>query len=811
MKAFFLICGVFHCFGFVSSESCVQVQDYVCKEFPTGYPPGLSSLVFFVRNVGEINSTLFNCTDLSSATSLTMTQCGITVIAPGAFAQFQNLKMLNLRNNDLSQITSDWFIHKEVLESLILTNNSITVLNETALAGFVGLLILNVSQNRIHTITSNSFHFLTRLRHLDLSYNKLRHLGVDTLMPLNKTKILLYENPWNCSCGVYEFSHYLRELQMASLLQNDMEVLCESPAHQQGRHVWNVSKCVNPVTDVAITTGNSQTLTPESTNQATIICLVVLYHRKHEQKHRLAIQPFPEEQDNTRHAHPDCRATAEVSKEVESISCDQKRQQHTGNNRLLLRLDQSLLESEIYQIYSTGIYQTREMTGRAKSAGPVLSRTDGSERRPHAKEEDPEVWQGEVQAVHGGWTEQKYKGELKDKEVKYGKKEEEERAGKTEIEKKLRHVLRQDDEFITSLQTRVEYKQNLEGGKKDEHVLEGNVKDKKILYSEDSVTSEVDCNSDDAYNLSSSSARSQPSQDQDDIFQPLGVVENMPYLTIGPDPEKQSPNAEHICNTKASTRQLNLRPFRRTLSWPPTAAQWKKQWAQTQQVHSVSPKLIFVTQYEYHVGMFPPGISSAIPENFPEASCSGVSEQQLQMKDLLHIQSVEPSMETSEFLNRSCIQNLSSLTRDYVEVNGEHSEMIKCHSPINNEAHSDLVTIKPLCERLSSEAASEVKMRSSTKSKTNQSSNRKQTQAIRKPKETVRDGRKVMRSRERDQSHSNSGVHRSGGSPSDDNLLVDNEYTFIDLLHEVVENHGRWTRDRWSHKSKQKTKQASKS
>ncbi|XP_060739854.1 uncharacterized protein LOC132855125 [Tachysurus vachellii] len=588
-----------------------------------------------------------------------------------------------------------------------------------------------------------------------------------------------------------------------------MEVLCESPAHQQGRPVWNVTKCVNPVTDVAITTGNSQTLTPESTNLATIISLVVvlcalvlvicvlavLYHRKHEQKHRLAIQPFPEEQDNTRHAHPDCRATAEVSKEVESISCDQKRQQHTGNNRLLLRLDQSLLESEIYQIYSTGIYQTREMTGRAKSAGPVLSRTDGSERRPHAKEEDPEVWRGEV-------------GE-------YGKKEEEEQAGKSEMEKKLRHVEGQDDEFITRLQTRVEYKQNLEGGKKDEHILEGNVKDKKILYSEDS-TSEVDCNSDDdAYNLSSSSARSQPSQDQDDSFQPLGVVENMPYLTIGADPEKQSPNTEQICNTKASTRQLNLKPFRRTLSWPPTAAQWKKQWAQTQQVLSVSPKLIFVTQYEYHVGMFPPGISSAIPENFPEASCSGFSEQQLQMKDLVHIQSVEPSMETGEFLNRSCIQNLSSLTRDYVKVNGEHSEMIKCHSPINNEAHLDLVTIKPLCERLSSEAASEVKMRSSTKSKTNQSSNRKQTQAItgRKPKETVRDGRKVMRSIQKDQSHSNSGAHRSGGSPSDDNLLVDNEYTFIDLLHEVVENHGRWTRDRWmqSHKSKQKTKQVSKS
>ncbi|XP_075435639.1 uncharacterized protein LOC142472435 [Ascaphus truei] len=34
-------------------------------------------------------------------------------------------------------------------------------------------------------------------------------------------------------------------------------------------------------------------------------------------------------------------------------------------------------------------------------------------------------------------------------------------------------------------------------------------------------------------------------------------------------------------------------------------------------------------------------------------------------------------------------------------------------------------------------------------------------------------------------------------TPDDDKLLENNEYNFIDLLHEVVENHGRWTRERW--------------
>ena len=33
--------------------------------------------------------------------------------------------------------------------------------------------------------------------------------------------------------------------------------------------------------------------------------------------------------------------------------------------------------------------------------------------------------------------------------------------------------------------------------------------------------------------------------------------------------------------------------------------------------------------------------------------------------------------------------------------------------------------------------------------------------------------------------------------PQDENLQQGNEYAFIDLLHEVVQNQGRWTRDRW--------------
>ncbi|XP_076587541.1 uncharacterized protein LOC143321219 [Chaetodon auriga] len=66
--------------------------------------------------------------------------------------------------------------------------------------------------------------------------------------------------------------------------------------------------------------------------------------------------------------------------------------------------------------------------------------------------------------------------------------------------------------------------------------------------------------------------------------------------------------------------------------------------------------------------------------------------------------------------------------------------------------------------------------------------------------------RAVMSREQAGNRSSGSKAPSDGASPDDETLLSGNEYAFMDLLHEVVQNNGRWTRERWkqTHVNKQR-------
>ncbi|XDV20166.1 hypothetical protein PO909_025534, partial [Leuciscus waleckii] len=627
MHALFIFVA-FQCIHEAWSQSCIPTNtDYVCKEIPKGYPAGLTSVIIFATSLGEINLSMFNSTNLTSVNSLTMAQQGVTAIGPQTFNKFQNLKTLNLDGNLLSQVSSDWFSHHSALETLRLSNNKITTLDHNSLEGLSNLLMLDLSQNQIHTITQNSFISLSKLRHLNLSNNHLTYLSADLFLPLNGTKIRLDGNPWDCSCSVKDFAKYLRGLQNASLLENEMLVCCNNPPALKGQPVWQVPECETPTTtgppnatsciNSSLTTGSPATVItnkPLTIGHSTLIILIVvlcalvlvicvlsvLYHRKRERKHRQAVKPSSERSEIMQASETTAKSNREENRKVKSEIADKTQ---IATREVLLRTNQMVVGdeklSQIYHIYSSRTYETREPIKRVSSAGPVLCRTEMFAKQTEAEVATEEVGVMNDEYFNGWMTSEKEKDNL-NMNI--------EEAEKLEDGKNIANEESDGftDEFSNTTDTLESHMESLreENEDTDKSVKAGTSVDKDVPQNGVGMDLLEDLNE-----LTVGTGSSQ------DILQVNHVTsqseenaEKLPYLTIGADPENQTSVVDQ--NTTKVTSGPS-RPIRRVLTWPPTAVQWKKQWAQNQQVLNVFPKLIFVTGCRHEIRPFHPRISPA--------------------------------------------------------------------------------------------------------------------------------------------------------------------------------------------------------
>ncbi|XP_048838285.1 uncharacterized protein LOC125712367 [Brienomyrus brachyistius] len=233
-------------FALLCWANCVTEDvAYICTSMPSSFPSHLSSVLLFVKDMGEINSSVLQSANLASVTSLTMVG-GISTIHPEALYSFSQLTRLNLNDNNLSEISSDWLRQPSLLMSLTVSGNRLQVLHESMLRNFSGLRSLNLSQNVIHTIMPGTFRSQGDLARLDLSGNKLTFISAEVFLQLHSTRILLHHNPWDCSCQAVASMQLIKELVSTSRLEREMDVVCATPAQLRGWPVWNVSECLPP-------------------------------------------------------------------------------------------------------------------------------------------------------------------------------------------------------------------------------------------------------------------------------------------------------------------------------------------------------------------------------------------------------------------------------------------------------------------------------------------------------------------------------------------------------------------------------------
>lgn len=123
---------------------------------------------------------------------------------PIAFINLDNLKVLDLSQNNLEFIHENVFKPLRNVVGIILKSNKLTHLPETLFQNLPKLINIELSHNHLKTVSVDGFKG-TSLKNLNLSDNKIRFLPENFCSKLRNIDITLAKlyfipNPWECAC-----------------------------------------------------------------------------------------------------------------------------------------------------------------------------------------------------------------------------------------------------------------------------------------------------------------------------------------------------------------------------------------------------------------------------------------------------------------------------------------------------------------------------------------------------------------------------------------------------------------------------------
>nr|XP_046202729.1 uncharacterized protein LOC124034062 isoform X1 [Oncorhynchus gorbuscha] len=737
---------------------------HTCIVITSGYPVGLASLVLFVSNVGAINRTVFSSDNLASVTRLTINNAGITNIESRALWFFRDLKTLSLDRNNISQLNPAWFSQPAILQNLTLIQNHIEVVEDSMLSGLTGLISLNLTRNMIQSIAPGSFSTQSHLASLDLSGNRIVTIspgsfsGLTGLTSLNLASNRIKSISPGCFSALTSLAYLdLSGNRLTRVNPQDLLPLSPSTHVRLDGNPWDCSCGVEDF--VIFLRGLQNASLLEREMEVTCASPSALRGQPVWNVSKCLI-PNPQPQEDTHIQPPAMSITVSTLIAVIVVLCilicgvcalavvwRRKRETKQVKPSLETKREEEAAEQPDgstttlhRQVASSRTDWDPELAARtyrsgvrAKSADAVLSTSQFCRAE---REAHRVVVETERELYR---TESVREGPLK--EMRNSEEENSKKPGDNESQGVDRNLTGKDD-------------------------IKGEV-------SQENDRAETD---DGTVNLQDGGQNICVSQDS----------ETIPYLTIGADPAE--PNLERH---KGPSPQ---KVMTRISTWPPTSAQW--------QTH-------FAIQRE--------GIC-VFPENDPGQEVEGETENQSPDQEFEQIQSPDPGETENqspdleqEFKddtdNRSADVSVSVLDSSPPEgVMGEVNAEENCSTPPDLETFSPEYDPKPLIEiseTLSDPVDTSLSSNVLTQTETNpgqenpEELDNKPTQirnrAVQSEGKSNRKGvpKRAGRSRE------SSGAPPSGVSPSDDNLLLDNEYAYIDLLHEVVQNQGRWTRERW--------------
>ncbi|XP_026176470.1 uncharacterized protein LOC113138349 isoform X2 [Mastacembelus armatus] len=764
-----------------TGQSCVgEGHILICRDIPSYFSPGYSTLLIHLNNMGEINSTVFRSNNLSSVTRLRIDSAGVTRIAEGAFISFQNLTTLSLQANRVTQINPKWFGQRGVLTELILTDNHIEDLNELMLKGLSSLTKLSLNKNRIRSIGQNSFRSQTNLAELDLSENRMVWVSPEVFRSLSSPKIRLHGNPWNCLCETEDFVASLKDLWSRFVLDRETEVTCENPPSLRGRPVWNVTVCVTPPTprppSGTLHPNPTDGLTTSSTSSAKVV--TTLLSRPASQT-ETSVLPKATDAPLTltsltatlQQPTSETKPTAVILTAEETVSLQPPSYAPTPMTYLTSppsppsRTETFVHPKPTGSITHTGVTETC-----VNSEPPSETNTVSTlvvviaalcvllfvvcflvvlHRRKHQnktviparpKEE------GNMMEEDGGWSHGH--SEERHPEMAWRRHFTGVRAKSANAVLLTSPVCVKDDvTFQKETQGQSEGTEiQAEGKQRLAHGTEG------------------------AESLSNTNAIMEKQEKQGDGRNGdenphCGTVntETVPYLSIGTNPDELN---KHSSDTSGH-RSLTF--MARISTWPPTATQWQARckmqegeerrtdvftvWAENERLKFLNEAKKSVNKVEHPCGPAQGQMEDEIQRNQTEDLQPAPTNASPATK---HTQSSKPKKKTTSV---SEAQTQEEIQEEVIHDPATESET----KTLNQKKPGDNPDLEPANKSIK------------------KSSNKAEQRNEPKPA-TGSTGSKGP---------------SGGASPDDETLLSGNEFAFMDLLHEVVQNNGRWTRERW--------------
>lgn len=170
------------------------LRDSEISSISEGAFKNLKRLEVLLLSGNKLKEVLSNTLSNVTVKTLDLSFNKISKIDKHAFSD--NLILLNLKKNELTNLQDETFSNLNSLEMLILSKNKLQYLNKNTFKGLSNLSKLDLSKNQIETIEPDTFSNLNEIMFLYLKYNRLSTLSADIFLKdmINLTDLELEQN-----------------------------------------------------------------------------------------------------------------------------------------------------------------------------------------------------------------------------------------------------------------------------------------------------------------------------------------------------------------------------------------------------------------------------------------------------------------------------------------------------------------------------------------------------------------------------------------------------------------------------------------